>query len=406
MEAVRIDGILRDPHSRLSTLPTGIKEMLITSLLLDPLKIIKVMNECNNNKLSQLICNNRQFIEAAWNKYLNPIDSKKCFINHNNINPNINVNQDKDENEDGNINKNNNAIIGGKNCKDMSFKQLKELFIIKIKLYEKTVNEILLDNDNKKYKILYNNAKITKEISETSMVDVDKVEKMLNKLSYLDLYFEGRYSNSNLNLMSLAVLGRDYHIIDLLIKKGSDINSKNNEGNTPLLIALSYIRVPQKMFDYLITKNADIFAKNNENNTALIIAAELGEYEIVQYLVKNGLNVNDQNDQGNVALGIAFYNYFISKYLIDNGTNINHQNKKGSTLLMLAFAANNMANIAQYLINKGADLYIKDNEGNTVFDRALKEIKGNRTERICNKYNVLKQYDTRISQLCNSVIYT
>lgn len=56
------------------------------------------------------------------------------------------------------------------------------------------------------------------------------------------------------------------------------------------------------------------------------------------------------------------------KYILDNGADVNSQDSCQNTALFLAFWTHNFET-CKLLIEKGADIYIKNNVGKTVFDR-------------------------------------
>ena len=73
------------------------------------------------------------------------------------------------------------------------------------------------------------------------------------------------------------------------IKTGADIDAKNNEGRTALMIAASENAKPE-ILSVLIEAGADVNAKDNEGNTPMSIALrrEPQQAEIVEVLQKAG----------------------------------------------------------------------------------------------------------------------
>ena len=89
------------------------------------------------------------------------------------------------------------------------------------------------------------------------------------------------------------------------------------------------------------------------------------DIEAVKALLKGGADVNQQDDMmGYNALGLTT-NIEMMKVLISAGANINHQDKRtGYTPLMNALNSCK-ADVAKFLIDKGADINIKSNDGTT-----------------------------------------
>jgi ankyrin repeat protein len=78
-----------------------------------------------------------------------------------------------------------------------------------------------------------------------------------------------------------------------LIEKGADINAKDNNGMTALMLASKNNRKEiVELVELLIKNGADVNAKDIYGRTALMIASVNGHKEIVELLIKNGADVN------------------------------------------------------------------------------------------------------------------
>ncbi|KKK51609.1 hypothetical protein LCGC14_3113250, partial [marine sediment metagenome] len=89
--------------------------------------------------------------------------------------------------------------------------------------------------------------------------------------------------------------------------------------------------------------------------------------EVVQALIKNGLDANTEIKEGYTILHGAtdLGNLDIVKYLVDNGAVIETKSNEGNTALMLAVGNGNLK-VVKYLIDKGADVNEKNDLGSTV----------------------------------------
>ncbi|MGI4789263.1 MAG: ankyrin repeat domain-containing protein [Janthinobacterium lividum] len=107
--------------------------------------------------------------------------------------------------------------------------------------------------------------------------------------------------------------------------------------------------------------------------TPLLEACSAEDYEAVLKLIQSGADVNVVDKFGTTPLERAVRNAYenedaaakIVSLLLDNKANINAQNNEGVTALMQT-AIYNYVTIARMLIERGADVNLRWNDGNTV----------------------------------------
>jgi ankyrin repeat protein len=99
---------------------------------------------------------------------------------------------------------------------------------------------------------------------------------------------------------------RNLEVVQSLLAKGADVNAKANDGQTALFKAVSQ-RNNEDVVEALIGKGADVNARTNGGGTALMAASELGQQDVstVQYLIAKGADVNAKANDGETALGRA-----------------------------------------------------------------------------------------------------
>ena len=137
-----------------------------------------------------------------------------------------------------------------------------------------------------------------------------------------------------------------------------------------------------------INKGANVNAKNNNGTTALILAVINGHVATVSALLKAGADVNAKAKYGITALMFAARycgSPEVINMLIDAGAD-DAVTDYGETALMLA-AEKNTPEVVEALINAGAYVKARDNEGKTVLDYANDndKLKGTKTlERLEN----------------------
>lgn len=98
------------------------------------------------------------------------------------------------------------------------------------------------------------------------------LEKSLEKEKGLDINMKDEQGNT---LLMVAVQNRNTSMVDLMLRRGSRINDVNNNGNTALHFALAYDTTGQ-LAEFLIENGAD---DTIENNLGLTPYDGLGEEE-------------------------------------------------------------------------------------------------------------------------------
>jgi len=182
-------------------------------------------------------------------------------------------------------------------------------------------------------------------------------------------------------------------MVQLLVKRGANVNAKNKFSYTPLHKAVfSFIEGKrkendcEKIINLLLEKGANVDAQDGNGNTPLMAAVQ--KINAAKILVAKGANVNIQNTNGETALMYAVKGGLIkvvlmmpvvggslesTKLLVSKGADINLQDKWGKTALMHAAGAVNAqgnsygsyTDILQFLLESGAKLEIQDKEGHT-----------------------------------------
>lgn len=112
-------------------------------------------------------------------------------------------------------------------------------------------------------------------------------------------------------------------VIQLLIKKGADVNARNYHGQTILMKAAEYSS--PEIVKILIEAGADINA-HNDGRTALIVAAQRHSPEIVKILIDAGADVNAKTRHGETAWS-RYGNPEVNKILEDAGAKIPEEPK-------------------------------------------------------------------------------
>lgn len=159
-------------------------------------------------------------------------------------------------------------------------------------------------------------------------------------------------------------------VLRALCEKGVNVDDWGNflsdKRVSPLCLAARYSSF--QVVDYLISKGANVNFKDSDNWTPLHYAVLAGSLPTVQSLVEHGACVNDvcgSNDQYSPLHCAANSGYLdIAKYLVEKGADVNLANNIGQTPLHVAVKTKH-ADVAEFLVSKGSYSGRKDNSGKT-----------------------------------------
>ncbi|ORX78126.1 ankyrin [Anaeromyces robustus] len=149
------------------------------------------------------------------------------------------------------------------------------------------------------------------------------------------------------------------YIIDKLLKRGANINAKDNEGETPLIIACKYGN--EKVVKVLVDYGADINKQDNEGYTPIFIACRFSRtgINIIDYLVSKKADLNIPNNESKTPIFelCLFKSEYIVNAFIENGVKINIINNNGDTPLKMGYLYNKY--VINCLIDHSAKYYIE-----------------------------------------------
>lgn len=139
--------------------------------------------------------------------------------------------------------------------------------------------------------------------------------------------------------------------IEILLEHGANPKIRNNYGNTPILLAASCFTIfyfplkdpyeedtmdtnAYKKVDMLIAHGSDLNEKDNNGNTLLHLASLNTNVKLIKRLIKDGLDVNAVNNEGNTALHISLQNSKERNIicLLENGADTTIKNNDGLTI--------------------------------------------------------------------------
>lgn len=181
-----------------------------------------------------------------------------------------------------------------------------------------------------------------------------------------------------------------YEIVKLLIKHGADVSKKNRDGATPLDLVregdqdvADLLRGNAALLDAakkgnlarvqrLVTpENINCCDAQGRNSTPLHLAAGYNNFDIAEYLLENGAEVNSQDKGGLIPLhNASSYGHLdIAALLIKHNTIVNATDRWGFTPLHEA-AQKGRTQLCALLLAHGADPYMKNQERQTPIELA------------------------------------
>ena len=171
------------------------------------------------------------------------------------------------------------------------------------------------------------------------------------------------------------------HLNQLVIENESDINHRDANGRTPLML-LCMKNKTESLLEATKTllkrQDVDVNAKDDEGNNALTLLCEHYNrdniIDIVKLLIQRGIDITTTNEKGLNALMLLCIQYNhenlidLIELLIEHDTNINQREANGRTPLMLLCMKNNTHSLFHavdtLLKRKFIDVDTKDKTGN------------------------------------------
>ena len=164
-------------------------------------------------------------------------------------------------------------------------------------------------------------------------------------------------------LHSAARSSSDPKIIEVLLEAGADVNVWNEDGTTPLHYAARYNDSPAIIWT-LVEAGADVKAQDGEGTTPLHYAARYSANPaIIEALLGAGADAKAQDGEGAIPLLLAVQyneNLAIVQLLLESVRSV-----EASLLLLLAAASNPNPEIITLLLDAGADVNVRNEDGTT-----------------------------------------
>lgn len=205
--------------------------------------------------------------------------------------------------------------------------------------------------------------------------EINKIKQLLEKINNKNLKM------SNVSYLMIACENNNKEIIELLIKKGANINDVDHNNRTALHEACKKGNL--EVVKILIENGANIHIEEESGKTAVTFATEIVQpesLEIIKYLKDKGANllVKDKNNNNLLHKVIGVQKDIketikIIKYLISEKIELNEQNTIGNTPLINAILLTKNIEIVKILIENGADIKIENGSNKKAIDLAIRK---------------------------------
>ena len=212
-------------------------------------------------------------------------------------------------------------------------------------------------------------------------------------------------------------------IVQMLLNNGADVDLKNSDGNTALMVLVSdeeavfpHSNNNLEIVEMLLKRGADVNTQNQYGYTALMISGIFYSMNysvrLIELLLKYNANVNIRDIDGDSALMWICEQFNSEKFdvrcvklLLDEKADVNLQNKYKETALMIAArqsTRDNSIEIIQLLLDGGANVNVMD-EDNRVAFRFAYDVHAEKQGNI-ETLKLLLRYKTDVNLVIGKVI--
>ncbi len=192
-----------------------------------------------------------------------------------------------------------------------------------------------------------------------------ELEQIKSLFEANSLCINEQYPNTKNTPLHYAILAGDREIVKFLLNNGVDINAKNADGITPLILATMHQDL--ELSRVLVDNSADIFITENRfGGNALHHATNKGNLDLVTLMIDSGIDIESKASEGRTPLHIAAFqcDAEIIMYLLEHGANQDILDADGKTPLELAKQFNRSKAILSLFNN-----YSEISTANNIIDR-------------------------------------
>lgn len=216
--------------------------------------------------------------------------------------------------------------------------------------------------------------------------------------------------NDGNGIFNYATKKGDIDFLKLLVKKGLDYKSLNQEGGNAFLFASQGGRGysnPLAVYEYLKSLGLEPNIVTNDGYTPLHrLAYNNTDPAIFEFFLMAGADVNQKDAEGSTPfINAASRNELaMVKLLSENVKDFNTTNNDGQSALMLAVQRNS-PDVVAFLLNKESDAEVytersrstKDNKGNTMAYYLVASFNSKKPDEFDSKLKLLQEKDVKMN---------
>jgi ankyrin repeat protein len=176
----------------------------------------------------------------------------------------------------------------------------------------------------------------------------------------VDIDVDSQNQFGNTKLMYAVANNNATEYKALIEENNADVDVQNPEGQSALIISAANGNF--EATEYLVSKNADLNLQDSDGRTALMAACVNGNIKIVRYLAKKAnLALLDSEKNNVLQIAIKYGHPEIANFLVEKGVDVNNENKHGDIALHMCVKKKEYAKLAKLII-KGTNNIDKENK--------------------------------------------
>jgi len=173
--------------------------------------------------------------------------------------------------------------------------------------------------------------------------DMEFVLEVLEKNYIKEGYDLSKLQNSNNRVYISYLESEDYEKAFEMVQNNNSLINLTLGSKESLLMLMFYVNCDEDKISkikYLISHGADVNIKNSDGYTSLMLSSDNCEVDEAKLLLSYGAKINEKDNDGWTPLTYAVGSansgrYDIVKYLLDNGADINVKTNEGNSLLYI-----------------------------------------------------------------------